>query len=55
VLICFFDQAIYYAVLGYQEAANCSPKGDLARARDLAVAIGLMASPESKGGSELEG
>lgn len=54
VLTRFFDQAIYYAVLGYQEAAQCSPKGDLARARDLAVAIGLMSSPEGKGGTELE-
>ena len=50
----FFDQAIYYAVLGYQEGVHCSPKGDLARARDLAVAIGLMASQDTKNASELE-
>jgi len=54
VLSRFFDQAIYYAVLGYQEAGGCSPKGDLARARDLAVAIGLMASQDSRNASELE-
>jgi hypothetical protein len=54
VLTRFFDQAIYYAVLGYQEAAQCTPKGNLARARDLAVAIGLMPSPDSKSGTELE-
>jgi len=54
VLNRFFDQAIYYAVLGYQEAVNCNPKGDLARARDLAVAIGLMASRDNKSTSELE-
>ena len=54
VLTRFFDQSIYYAVLGYQEAAQCNPKGDLARARDLAVAIGLMSSPESKSVTELE-
>jgi hypothetical protein len=50
----FFDQAIYYAVLGYQEPVPCSPKGDLARARDIAVAIGLMASHDMKDASELE-
>ena len=38
----FFDQAIYYAVLGYEEAGHCRPKGELAKARDLAVSIGLI-------------
>ena len=42
----FFDRAIYYAVLGYEEASRCLPKGDLARVRDLAVSIGL-ASPRA--------
>jgi hypothetical protein len=39
----FFDRAIFYAILGYTEATqqNAS-KGDLARARDLAISIGLM-------------
>ena len=48
----FFDRAIYYAVLGYQDAGPCSPKGDLARARELAISIGLIASHD-KGMSEL--
>jgi hypothetical protein len=43
----FFDRAIYYAVLGYEDASRCSPKGDLARARDLAVSIGLMSERRS--------
>jgi hypothetical protein len=51
VLTRFFDQAIYYAVLGYQEAANCNPKGHLARVRDLAVAIGLMGSQDTRNAS----
>jgi hypothetical protein len=39
----FFDRAVYYAVLGYNEAAQpAAPKGDLRRARDLAVSIGLI-------------
>ena len=50
----FFDRAIYYAVLGYEDAGQCSPKGDLARARELAISIGLIAS-EDKSMSELEG
>lgn len=48
----FFDRAIYYAVLGYEDAGRCSPKSDLARVRDLAVSIGLMASQENS--SKLE-
>jgi hypothetical protein len=38
----FFDRAVYYAVVGYEEAGQCAPKGDLDRARDLAIAIGLL-------------
>lgn len=39
----FFDRAIFYAIVGYNEAAlQNSPKGELARARDLAISIGLM-------------
>lgn len=40
----FFDRAIYYAVVGYEEAARATGKGNLARARDLAIAIGLMSA-----------
>lgn len=41
----FFDRAIYFAVLGYEDALHQSTaKGNLARARDLAVAIGLMSA-----------
>ena len=50
----FFDRAIYYAVLGYEEAGHCSPRGELARARDLAISIGLMADQDRKSMSELE-
>ena len=39
----FFDRALYYALQGYEEAEPCGPKGDLARARDLAISIGLLA------------
>ncbi|HKF06834.1 MAG TPA: hypothetical protein VKB49_31235 [Candidatus Sulfotelmatobacter sp.] len=46
----FFDRSLYYALQGYEEAEQGAPKGDLARARDLAVSIGLLAekgeSPE---------
>ena len=43
----FFDRAVYYAVLGYDAAAKpSSGKGNLRRARELAVSIGLM-SPVS--------
>jgi len=44
----FFDRATYYAVQGYEEAGRTDGrKGDLARARDLAVSIGLMSAPET--------
>jgi len=41
----FFDQALYYAVLGYEQAGQCPPKGQLDRVRELAVSIGLMSDP----------
>lgn len=44
----FFDRAIYYAVLGYEEAGRGTSKGELARARELAVSIGLMSAKETK-------
>lgn len=50
----FFDRAIYYAVLGYEEADRCSPKSELARARDLAVSIGLMSAREPERAFGLE-
>lgn len=40
----FFDRALYYASLGYEQAGGpVTPKGELRRIRDLATAIGLMA------------
>jgi hypothetical protein len=44
----FFDRAVYHAIVGYEEALQQSTeRGNLARARDLAVSIGLIseASP----------
>jgi len=42
----FFDRAIYYAMLGYEKAdAQAEHKGDLSRARELAISIGLMSEP----------
>jgi len=39
----FFDRAIYHAILGYDESGRQSePKSNWARARELAVSIGLM-------------
>lgn len=38
----FFDRAVYYAVIGYEEAGQASPKGELRRIQELAMAIGLM-------------
>jgi len=41
----FFDRALYYGVEGYEGADRAiSPKSDLQRARDLAVAIGLVSA-----------
>jgi hypothetical protein len=45
----FFDRAIYYAILGYEEAGDCRPKGELARVRDLAISIGLISSKDLTG------
>jgi len=50
----FFDRAIYYAVLGYEEASRCLPKGDLARVRDLAVSIGLASPRDTRSTLEFE-
>jgi len=44
----FFDRAIYYAVLGYEEPGRRAAKSELTRARDLAVSIGLMSAKETK-------
>jgi hypothetical protein len=39
----FFDRAVYYGILGYDEAGRkAGPKGNLARVEDLAISIGLM-------------
>ncbi|MGA9977331.1 MAG: hypothetical protein WBQ08_01650 [Candidatus Sulfotelmatobacter sp.] len=39
----FFDRAIYYGIMGYDEARqNAAPKGDLAKVEELARSIGLM-------------
>lgn len=39
----FFDRAVYYVILGYEEARQQSgPKSDLRRVKELAVSIGLM-------------
>jgi hypothetical protein len=43
----FFDRALYYAVLGYEEAGQAARKSELDRARDLALSIGLIAPPLS--------
>ena len=40
----FFDRAVYYGVLGYESAGKERPKGELRRARELAVSIGLMSA-----------
>jgi hypothetical protein len=45
----FFDRAIYYAIQGYEETGETTVKSDLARARDLAVSIGLMSLPDPSG------
>jgi hypothetical protein len=50
----FFDRALYYAVLGYEEAGGCSPKGELARVRDLAISIGLISAQDLTRRSDLD-
>lgn len=45
----FFDRAVYHAIVGYEQAGQPgTPKGELARARDLAVSIGLMEERDSQ-------
>jgi hypothetical protein len=41
----FFDRAVYYAIVGYEEAGRTTPRGDLRRVQDLAISIGLMSAP----------
>jgi hypothetical protein len=43
----FFDRAIYHAIVGYEEAAKQGSKGNLQRAQELAISIGLMSRPDS--------
>jgi hypothetical protein len=53
----FFDRAIYYAILGYEAGRQQQDsKNELARARGLAIAIGLMSPrpPESESVAEQE-
>jgi hypothetical protein len=40
----FFDRAVYYGILGYDEVRRNAdhPKSDLARFEDLAISIGLI-------------
>lgn len=39
----FFDRAVYYAIVGYEQGEQPSPPtNQLLRARDLAISIGLM-------------
>lgn len=38
----FFDRALYYAIVGYEEAGEGTEKGDLEKVRDLAISIGLL-------------
>jgi hypothetical protein len=54
VLSHFFDRAVYYAVSGYEQGVRENPKGDMARVRDLAISIGLIACEETKPSSELQ-
>ena len=45
----FFDRAVYHAIVGYEQAGQpTTRKGELARARDLAVSIGLMEERDSQ-------
>jgi hypothetical protein len=38
----FFDRAVYYAILGYEEADETAPRSDLRRMQELAASIGLI-------------
>jgi transcriptional regulator with XRE-family HTH domain len=43
----FFDRALYYAILGHDEAAPQNlPKSDLQRAQDWAMSVGLISERE---------
>ena len=45
----FFDRAVYYAILGYEEARQQgNPKSDLRRVQELAISIGLISEPSSE-------
>jgi hypothetical protein len=46
----FFDRAIYYAILGHDQAQQRNLHSNLRRVRELATSIGLMA--ESRANSE---
>ena len=49
----FFDRAIYYAIVGYQEAGQAgTPKSDLRKVQELAMSIGLIS--ERRTTSEIE-
>jgi hypothetical protein len=50
----FFDRAIYYAVMGYEEAGSCETEGELARIRNLAVSIGLISDKEFTTGPDVD-
>ena len=45
----FFDQAIYFAIRGYEEAERQGPKTDLRLAQELAVSIGPMSERSAIG------
>jgi len=47
----FFDRAIYYGILGYEEEQQRRPKDDLAKAKEWAVSVGLL-PPSSASHSE---
>jgi len=45
----FFDRAIYHAIRAYEQAGELRPpKADWEKARDLAVAVGLMREPKAR-------
>ena len=54
----FFDRAIYHAVVGYEQASESAVKSEFQKARDLAIAIGLMSTadkePDVREGDRIE-
>jgi hypothetical protein len=38
----FFDRAVYYGILGYDESGRKADPTSVARVEDLAISIGLM-------------